>query len=140
MIVMILGAGILGAGVWLFSSPDSEPTNTEAAIAATIAVTRAAELDNTPTPQTIASETVAPAPTHTPVPPTAPPRPVPSKIITIDNASRITELQRLGRGTIEDIALSPDDNTLTVGGSQGIWLYDARSLILNRLLAGHTIR
>lgn len=34
---------------------------------------------------------------------------------------------RLGKGTIEDIQFSPDNKTLAVAGSIGIWLYDVES-------------
>ena len=34
---------------------------------------------------------------------------------------------RLGKGTIEDIRFSPDNKTLAVAGSIGIWLYDVES-------------
>ncbi len=104
-IVAIIGAGILGAGVWLFSPSKTEMTDTEVSVSATIAITPAAESDNIPTPQPIAAKTAAPAPPHTPVLPTATPRPVASATITAANAPRITEMQRVGRGTIEDIAL-----------------------------------
>jgi WD40 repeat protein len=48
--------------------------------------------------------------------------------ITVDNAEQLTEISVLGRGTIETLAWSPDGMTLAVGGSLGIWLYDAESL------------
>ena len=39
---------------------------------------------------------------------------------------------RLGKGSISDIAYSPDDKCLAVAGSLGIWIYDAQSGDENR--------
>ena len=45
---------------------------------------------------------------------------------------------RLGKGTINDIAYSPDGTLLAVAGSIGIWLYDTATLQEVNLLTGHT--
>ena len=37
---------------------------------------------------------------------------------------------RLGKGTIADIALSPDGMKVAVGGSLGLWIYDSNTLQL----------
>ena len=42
---------------------------------------------------------------------------------------------RLGKGSINEIAYSPDGSLLAVAGSVGIWLYDAETLQELRLLA-----
>ena len=44
---------------------------------------------------------------------------------------------RLGRGTIAAVQYSPDGTLLAVGGSVGVWLYDARTREVLSLLAGH---
>ncbi|MCY3657923.1 MAG: hypothetical protein OXG36_02750, partial [Caldilineaceae bacterium] len=44
---------------------------------------------------------------------------------------------RLGQGTIAVVRYSPDGTLLAVGGSVGIWLYDARTREVEALLAGH---
>ena len=44
---------------------------------------------------------------------------------------------RLGKGTIEQITLSPDGKLLAVAGGIGVWLYDAVSLDEIGLLEGH---
>jgi hypothetical protein len=59
--------------------------------------------------------------------------------ITAENAGRVVELLRIGRGTALDIAYSPDGRTLAVASTIGIWLYDAEALDAEpRLLEGHT--
>ena len=45
---------------------------------------------------------------------------------------------RLGKGTIRDIAYSPDGTRLAVGGSLGIWIYDADTGAEVALIGGHT--
>lgn len=48
-------------------------------------------------------------------------------------------IARLGQGIIiGNIVLSPDDSTLAVPSSVGIWLYDARTFQQRSLLTGHT--
>lgn len=46
---------------------------------------------------------------------------------------------RLGKGTIERIAYSPDGKLLAVAGSPGIWLYDAGNLNKVGLLGGYVL-
>ena len=45
---------------------------------------------------------------------------------------------RLGKGSIFEIAYSPDDTRLAVADSIGIWLYDAQTGEELNLLTGHT--
>ena len=47
---------------------------------------------------------------------------------------------RLGKGSIFEIAYSPDGTRLAVAGSIGIWLYDAQTGEELDLLTGHTGR
>ena len=47
-------------------------------------------------------------------------------------------LARLGKGTIEAAAFSPDGQMLAVAGSIGIWLYDVATSRELALLTGHT--
>ncbi len=44
---------------------------------------------------------------------------------------------RLGKGSVEAIAYSPDGKTLAVGRSIGIWLYNAQTGAEIALLKGH---
>lgn len=48
--------------------------------------------------------------------------------ITVDNGAGIVELMRLGRGTADAVAFSPDGSLVIVGGSVGTWLYDSANL------------
>jgi len=44
--------------------------------------------------------------------------------ISADNADQIVQIDRFGRGSLLDIALSPDGRMLAVGSYAGVWLYD----------------
>ncbi len=46
-------------------------------------------------------------------------------------ALEMEPLLRLGRGTIEDMALSPDGRSVLVGGSAGVWLYSMDNFAQN---------
>ena len=48
--------------------------------------------------------------------------------ITVDNASNLSLLMRLGRGSADFVAWSPDGASILVGGSIGVWTYDATAL------------
>ena len=45
---------------------------------------------------------------------------------------------RLGKGSINEIAYAPNGNKLAIASSIGIWIYDAHTLKALRLLIGHT--
>ena len=47
---------------------------------------------------------------------------------------------RLGKGNVRDVAWSPDRTLLAVGGTVGIWLYDARTGAEISLITGHSFR
>jgi len=49
-----------------------------------------------------------------------------------------TPTARLGKGTINEVAYSPDGKQVAVAGSLGIWLYNANDLTEIGLLKGHT--
>ena len=46
---------------------------------------------------------------------------------------------RLGKGTVEDVAYSPDGNSIAVASRIGIWIYDAQTYQEIFLLTGHTL-
>lgn len=48
--------------------------------------------------------------------------------INEENASRLERLWTFGRGTISSIDWSPDGNQIAVGGSAGVWVYQADDL------------
>ncbi|MBZ0278628.1 MAG: WD40 repeat domain-containing protein [Anaerolineae bacterium] len=49
-------------------------------------------------------------------------------VIMPDNAAQLTELIRLGRGSTEHVAYSPDGQTLAVASTVGVWLYQPSAL------------
>jgi WD40 repeat protein len=49
-------------------------------------------------------------------------------VITPDSASQLVELIRLGRGSTEYVAYSPDGQTIAVASAVGVWLYPAAAL------------
>tara|TARA_B100000959_G_C14637323_1_gene482789 strand:- start:161 stop:580 length:420 start_codon:yes stop_codon:yes gene_type:complete len=51
-------------------------------------------------------------------------------VIGPQNAGQVQELVRLGRGTAESVAISPDGGTLAVAGSVGVSLYEINTLDL----------
>jgi WD40 repeat protein len=47
------------------------------------------------------------------------------EVLTSENASRLEQLGMIGYGSIEDVAWSPDGETVAVAGSLGLIFYDA---------------
>ncbi len=52
----------------------------------------------------------------------------PQQPIVAQKSSALRHAARYGRGTVTDVALSPDGKTLAVDGSAGTWLYDVAAL------------
>jgi WD40 repeat protein len=69
--------------------------------------------------------TATPGPTATP---TQVPLPLPNVSISAGSASQITELVRWGKGTINELAYSPNGQMLAVASSLGIYIYAAETL------------
>lgn len=92
----------------------------------------------TPTAIVLPTETLTP----TPIPPTQTPgpamagTPVPQPVASIspDNAGRLVELARWGKGHVEHIAYSSDGRLLAVASSIGVYLYDAQTLAQVRFI------
>ncbi|MCP4362091.1 MAG: protein kinase [Chloroflexi bacterium] len=57
-----------------------------------------------------------------------------------ENVTDMEGLLQLGRGSVETVVLSPDGRYLALGGSLGVWVYDAYSLEPVELLQGHMDR
>ncbi|MEM7345945.1 MAG: protein kinase [Chloroflexota bacterium] len=55
----------------------------------------------------------------------------------IDDTPELLESVRLGRGTVNEIAIHPEGTVVAVTGSLGVWLYEVETLELIRLLEGH---
>lgn len=62
----------------------------------------------------------------------------PTEYITPENVQELVQQNQIGQGTIETAVLSPDSQFLAVGGSAGIWIYDAHTLEVRQQLPGHT--
>ncbi len=56
------------------------------------------------------------------------PVPRPAAAISPQNAGRVAQLARWGKGTVNRVAWSPDGRLLAVASSLGIYLYDAQTL------------
>jgi WD40 repeat protein len=50
--------------------------------------------------------------------------------ITPQNADQVVELQRIGNGYRPQITISPNEQTISVTSSIGVWLYDANNLTI----------
>jgi WD40 repeat protein len=55
--------------------------------------------------------------------------------ITTENISQIQQLRTLGNGTVNGVTWSPDETTITVASSQGVFLHHADDLSIERQLS-----
>ncbi|MEM4203328.1 MAG: AAA family ATPase [Candidatus Methanomethylicaceae archaeon] len=58
------------------------------------------------------------------------PMPHPPEAIGPDNLDQINEMARWGRGVASDIAYSPDGSLLAVASPMGVWIYDAKKMVV----------
>ncbi|MGB1249821.1 MAG: protein kinase domain-containing protein [Candidatus Promineifilaceae bacterium] len=95
------------------TSPTINATQTKDAL-----LTNAATKTPTPVPSNTVAATQTPTITPTPAP----------VAIRADNAARVQQVHRLGKGAISSVAYSPDGALIAVSGSLGIFFYDAETL------------
>jgi hypothetical protein len=80
-------------------------------------------------PAEIPTETPAPTPTPIQIPVlTGTPYPPPREPLGPENAARVAQLARWGKGGVAEIAFSPDGRLLAVASSIGVYLYAAADL------------
>ena len=81
--------------------------------------------------------TPSPSPTPTPALPVLAGTPYPHSraAISPENAKQVVQLARWGKGTVNEVAYSPDGQLLAVASSIGIYLYDAGTLQEVRFIA-----
>jgi WD40 repeat protein len=115
------------------STPVPSPTPTAVTETPSKTVTAPATQTSTATvTPTQPVKTVNPVHENTPVPqPVAP--------ISVDNANRLSELAIWGNGSANDLAYSPDGNTLAVASSLGIYLYDDNSYRMDTIETGQVV-
>jgi len=53
--------------------------------------------------------------------------------ITPTNAAQVRQTARLGNGSYYKVAWTSDGSTIAVGGSAGVWLYDATRVCLQTI-------
>ncbi len=130
--VLVLGLFLLVVRPWnLISTDTTEVPATQPAPTAEPVRTEPAAV--------MPSATLAPAPTD--VPTLEPvPTPLPLAPVTRLNADRLAQLRVLGQGTFISAAQSPDGQTVALGGSLGVWLYDLGDPMAPLFLDGHTDR
>jgi WD40 repeat protein len=131
-LVMLPACAVASPVPTMTTSPSSTvsplPTSTRTAlptVSATVTKTRMATSTHTPT--VISAPTRSSTPTQfvtTPLVGEGTSIPVANAPITPANASQVVQLARLGIGTNNDMAYSPDGSVLAVASSTGIYLYD----------------
>ncbi len=127
----VLALVVVAAVVFAYLNFDDAPLSPAGLVAPpspTLAITEATE-GGPAVPLT--SPAIIPQPTATSLPAS-------SDAITAQNADRMAELARLGRGTLNQMTISPDGQTLAVASSLGVWLYDVESLKSLKLMAEGT--
>jgi hypothetical protein len=55
------------------------------------------------------------------------PVPEPAEAISLENVKEMQEVARWGKGTISEVAWSPDGELLAVGSYIGVFIYDTES-------------
>jgi len=142
LLVLLLGLGAGGRVLGLFGrSQAASPTVAGGTVAPVVAIVKTstpaafrttsspappvapASLTPLVFPSPTPSLTWTPVPTPTPFP-LGPLLPSPPQAISPKNAAQVSSLARLGKGKLNDMALSPGGDYLAVATSIGIYLYD----------------
>ncbi len=139
LVMFLLGVGVLlmvlGKGPeWSLAVPQISPTPTST-YRPTLSPTAALVPTPTSTPTATPVPTLTSTPTATSVP-TPTPRPVfastpvPHPVVALSprNAREVVQLARWGKGTVNEVAWSPNQQLLAVASSLGVYLYDAKTL------------
>ncbi|MGC8958296.1 MAG: WD40 repeat domain-containing protein [Chloroflexia bacterium] len=125
-VVLLVLAGLYMGGV--LGRPAVSPTPV-AALGPTARPTSTPTATSTPTPMPTSTSTPTPTPTPLPLPVlSGTPVPQPAAALSPENADRVRELARWGKGMVHEIAYSPDGRFLAVASSIGVYLYDAQTL------------
>lgn len=60
-------------------------------------------------------------------------------VISPENVSQLTQIDRLGQGTVNDGEWSPNGEWLAIGGGAGVWLYDSNFEVVDLLEGSATV-
>ncbi len=114
IVVLILGA--------CNSSSIAPMTNTP-----TISLPQTATLISSPTPTSTLIPSLTPTP-HGPITAIGTPLIAPRDSISLDNVDQLDELAQWGKGSIQQVAWSPDGKNLAMASSIGLYIYDAKTM------------
>jgi WD40 repeat protein/predicted Ser/Thr protein kinase len=138
VLVTMLVLGLVGGGVWGLShiGPTPHPDTPEPSVTPTHTPTPTATPTSKPTTTPTPTATPTATPMPTPLPPVLAGTPMPRRLTAIspENADRVTELARWGKGRVNSAVYSPDGSLLAVASSLGIYLHDAQTLEKQRLI------
>jgi WD40 repeat protein len=137
--ILTLTLLLASCGQGLTSEQDARRTE----IAGGIYATQTAE-NMPPSPASTVAPTKVPGPTNTPtVAPTPTPglpvlagTPLPDRTVPIsaDHVFQVSELARLGKGPIHQIAYASDGASIAAASTLGVYLYEAKTLLLRQFL------
>jgi WD40 repeat protein len=129
--LVILGLILAGCVTPTSETPHPLGLITSTAVPSAAVTSIAQEVTATVSP-TDPTETLIPIPpVATPIARENTPIPVPDEPLTPQNANRVVELARLGKGNANMIRYSPDGSTLVLVSSLGIYFYDNQQKLVD---------